>query len=407
MNLRHKPLYFLLLLLLLAGMVAGVILTRQRQVITKKGAPATQLSLITDNYVKNNQEFTLSVNIDTGGNQVVGTELYINYDPAFLEPLSASKGSLMQQADVIGPEFDSSTGEVFYTLIIKPNDTPITGTGTIAQITFKPIKTGSTSLSLNQDKTLAVAVGEGSINVITKYSPTVVNIYDTYVSLSMTSDKPSYGIGEAVTIPITVDNGGADVAGIELYLKYDADVIEYIKLTQNDYLTNPDVVGPVVDQTGGIIHYTQMLPPEVHNTKEQGIMATLTFKAKKQGQATVNFIEGQTIAVAYGSLQQNILKSVTNAQFIVRALPTPTPTIVPEPTPTIAPTPTISPTPTAPSYIDGDINRDGTVNILDYALLFEYFTQPASAYPNADINSDGIINLLDYIILFENFGKSL
>jgi hypothetical protein len=60
--------------------------------------------------------------------------------------------------------------------------------------------------------------------------------------------------------------------------------------------------------------------------------------------------------------------------------------------------------------IPGDINGDGTVNILDAILLSNAFlSTPKSANwnPNADINGDGVINILDAIIMSNNFGAKV
>jgi hypothetical protein len=56
--------------------------------------------------------------------------------------------------------------------------------------------------------------------------------------------------------------------------------------------------------------------------------------------------------------------------------------------------------------IAGDINGDGTVNILDAIILANAFlTKPGDPNwnPNADINSDGVVNILDAIILANHF----
>ncbi len=57
----------------------------------------------------------------------------------------------------------------------------------------------------------------------------------------------------------------------------------------------------------------------------------------------------------------------------------------------------------------GDINGDGTVNILDAIILAKAFgSKPGD--PNwdsrADLNKDSVVNILDAIKLAENFGKS-
>jgi parallel beta-helix repeat protein len=56
--------------------------------------------------------------------------------------------------------------------------------------------------------------------------------------------------------------------------------------------------------------------------------------------------------------------------------------------------------------IPGDINGDGTVNILDAITLANAFlATPSSSNwnPNADINGDGVVNILDAIILANHF----
>ena len=55
------------------------------------------------------------------------------------------------------------------------------------------------------------------------------------------------------------------------------------------------------------------------------------------------------------------------------------------------------------STLQGDINTDGVVNILDYTLLSNAF---GTSDADADINSDSIVNILDYTILSINFGKT-
>ena len=56
------------------------------------------------------------------------------------------------------------------------------------------------------------------------------------------------------------------------------------------------------------------------------------------------------------------------------------------------------------SYVQGDVNRDGIVNVLDFTLLSNAF---GTDDVNTDINGDGIVNVLDFTILSNNFGKRL
>ena len=57
------------------------------------------------------------------------------------------------------------------------------------------------------------------------------------------------------------------------------------------------------------------------------------------------------------------------------------------------------------SLINGDINNDNRINVLDYIQLkANYNKTDVVDYP-ADLNGDGRINVLDYIILKRNYNK--
>ena len=58
----------------------------------------------------------------------------------------------------------------------------------------------------------------------------------------------------------------------------------------------------------------------------------------------------------------------------------------------------------------GDVNRDGTVNILDLILVASSFGQPVPAEGNpADVNEDGVVNIVDLVKVagaFNNTGAA-
>lgn len=59
--------------------------------------------------------------------------------------------------------------------------------------------------------------------------------------------------------------------------------------------------------------------------------------------------------------------------------------------------------------VQGDINGDGTVNILDSITMGKsFFATPIAPNwnPNADLNNDNIVNILDAIIVAINFGRT-
>ena len=56
---------------------------------------------------------------------------------------------------------------------------------------------------------------------------------------------------------------------------------------------------------------------------------------------------------------------------------------------------------TAPT--NGDINRDGQVNIFDLAYVASHF---GSSTPAADLNGDGQVDISDLVIVADNYGRS-
>ncbi len=59
-------------------------------------------------------------------------------------------------------------------------------------------------------------------------------------------------------------------------------------------------------------------------------------------------------------------------------------------------------------FLNGDANRDGTVSILDFAILRANFGSSTNPrFSTADFNYDGTVSILDFAILRSNFGQSL
>ena len=84
------------------------------------------------------------------------------------------------------------------------------------------------------------------------------------------------------------------------------------------------------------------------------------------------------------------------------ATPTPSPTATPTSSPSNAPSPTPTPTSSsAPTPVVGDINGDGTVNIVDLSILLSNWGTSDAA---ADLNHDGTVNIIDLSILLSHWG---
>lgn len=55
----------------------------------------------------------------------------------------------------------------------------------------------------------------------------------------------------------------------------------------------------------------------------------------------------------------------------------------------------------------GDVNQDGTVNILDLVLVGQNLGRNPSSNPRADINNDGQVNILDLVLVAERLGEKV
>jgi hypothetical protein len=156
------------LLLVAGGIGAGIFLISQRQETRVKAAPATKLSLLpTQKAVSPGETFTLSVNVDTRENTLVGVELHLSYNPEVLTVGTINQGTFFNQVQDI-QKSTSPPGTITY-IFIAPLDSQRQGQGTLATITF----TANTNISGDTltgveftPQTAASGLGEGGENII-------------------------------------------------------------------------------------------------------------------------------------------------------------------------------------------------------------------------------------------------
>ncbi len=56
---------------------------------------------------------------------------------------------------------------------------------------------------------------------------------------------------------------------------------------------------------------------------------------------------------------------------------------------------------------NGDVNQDGTVNILDLVLVGQNLGQKSPSDPRTDVNNDGQVNVLDLVLVAEHLGEKV
>jgi hypothetical protein len=247
---------------------------------------------------------------------------------------------------------------------------------------------------------------EKSLNLFTKAQAQAVD-------LSLISREETVSVGEEVRVNVFMNtnedqNQILSVSAAEIHIAYDLQSFEATAFVAKDFLPvvlpacDGCVAGPLLTPGKAVIILGSNPDSPSHGT---GILAVLKLKAlNKPGANEIIFDSGtQVAAVGHDSDMTGTLSSTS---VTIETGPTPTPTSAPTPTkpPAPTPTPTQPPTvtPTPVPAIPGDVNGDGSVNILDYTLLSNAF---GTSNPDADFNSDGIVNILDFQILSNNFGR--
>ncbi|OGM58709.1 hypothetical protein A2955_04420 [Candidatus Woesebacteria bacterium RIFCSPLOWO2_01_FULL_37_19] len=57
------------------------------------------------------------------------------------------------------------------------------------------------------------------------------------------------------------------------------------------------------------------------------------------------------------------------------------------------------------SFVDGDGNGDGKVDIIDYRIFISHYTRSGMSIEGGDYNKDGTVDGVDYVIWFNNYGR--
>lgn len=91
-----------------------------------------------------NQTFTVDVIVDAGTDQVTSADVWVIYDPTALEASSVANGTFFPAVTN-----NITSGKVSITGLIVDPGTYKTGSGTIATITFKALKDGTSTLTFD------------------------------------------------------------------------------------------------------------------------------------------------------------------------------------------------------------------------------------------------------------------
>lgn len=137
-----------------ALLVAGLtILTAVLLVISFSSKTSSPFSSITENEEADFAHTSLSISedirpstesgtyevdilIDSGDNSITGGQLEISFDPKILKNVDIKPGAFLSNSSEGGKKIDEANGKITYTLLNRPGEKGVSGTGVLATITF-------------------------------------------------------------------------------------------------------------------------------------------------------------------------------------------------------------------------------------------------------------------------------
>lgn len=115
--------------------------------------------------------FALNLIIESGVNEVVGTQVYLSYNPAIVRATNILPGNFFQNAIETIKRLD--TGLIEYVLHIPPDNPPSRGDAILAQITFEALSEGVTDLTIASNSLIAAINLDGVNALKTRYKGTI------------------------------------------------------------------------------------------------------------------------------------------------------------------------------------------------------------------------------------------
>ncbi len=135
--------------------------------------------------VKEGDKFLIDVFISTGGNNTIGTDLGLKFDPGYLEILENGFTVGKLYPDYPGVNIDNKEGTVLASGIASFNNKGFNGTGKFATLNLRALKSGRTSVTIDYRKGSTV-----DSNIIEETSSADILAEVVNLELNIGSDEP-------------------------------------------------------------------------------------------------------------------------------------------------------------------------------------------------------------------------
>ncbi len=181
MKKKYKNIIRLLGILVLgAGLIAGLILVKQKQNPAPKAAPSTSIYVVPTSQSKApGNTFSYSVNMDTAGNAVTGIDIKMDFDPSVFEISSLQFGSSATNLNqIIANTYDNTAGKIQFAIFTLNTSQAVIGSNLevlkVNGIIKSTATAGNYQLAFDPEtKASALLAGE---NVIISRNPGTITI---------------------------------------------------------------------------------------------------------------------------------------------------------------------------------------------------------------------------------------
>ncbi len=365
-----------------------------------------------------NQNFTVDVMLDTGGESIDGLDIFsLKFNPSLVQVVdsnSSQSGVQIATTSLLPVTITNSVNNTTGTIQLSQatsGGTTFQGTGKIATITFRATASGTSSVNFDftPGSTTDTNVSAGGVDKLSIVQGLSITGDATPPTVSITNPTASSTVSG--TINLTANASDAQgIAGVQF--KVDGNNVGS-EDTSSPYSVSWDSNGA----TNGSHSFTAVARDNSGlTTTSSAVTATVSNQVSKSTTIALSF-EGRSSKVGSGKIevlnsnkgvltQSNFTTNTSGQAFISVTVPPQNVymkvTVLGYLTRILGPY-SFSSLPTSLTYpvlLAGDLTGDNIVNSLDFSNMnSKWFGTDALA----DINQDGIVNTVDYSILNKNW----
>ena len=345
--------------------------------------PGARFSFSTEaTQVKVGARFTVQLKTDNISD-LAGWQGDIIFDPTVLSVDSVSEGDFLKQgggsSHFLSGTIDNTNGRITDIGAARISEGGISGDGTLLSVTFTAKANGETRLSLRKFQA-GSSSGETISSrppdiIITVEEPSISDVGDTDF-FSLSTDPTPVRLGETFTLRFSAEDV-IDLAGWQVNIIYDADVLEAVEVNEGDFLKSGGgaafFLPGTIDNTAGEIIKISSARTGGGGATGTGTLLSVTFIPKAIGETRItlnNFFAGSSSGETISSETLGIVITIEERAY--------------------------------PAW---DVNQDGQVNVLDLILVAQHLGEDASVNLASDVNGDGTINVLDLIVVAQHLGE--